>query len=196
MSDTDLATATRSATGELNRAEQASLIIQAMQCTTEPEYQHVSAALKACKGEIKRLETKRKTFTGPLLQTKRLIDAEFKMPITILEACEKQLKIKVVDYHAAIEVQQHVAMVSLQAAHAQGNFAQAIQLSQSVPEVPKVDGVSVSHVWKYRLVDAMAVPREYLAVNDKAVRAAIRDGHREIPGLEIYQESQVRAASK
>lgn len=192
----DITTAMATAAQITTAAEQASLIVEGLTCTTEAEYQHVGVVLKACKAEIKRIEEKRKSFTTPLLDLKRKLDAEFKPAKVILEACEKQLKKKVVDYQALIEAQQQVVVDQMQVAHQQGNFNAAIQLSQSVPEVGKVDGVSVNMVWKYRVVDANLVPRELLAVDDRAVREALKAGHRQIAGLEIYEEPQVRSTSK
>jgi hypothetical protein len=46
--------------------------------------------------------------------------------------------------------------------------------------------------WKYRLVDIGVVPRQYLEVDDRKVKAAITGGARSIPGLEIYAEMDTR----
>lgn len=53
--------------------------------------------------------------------------------------------------------------------------------------------VQVRKRWTYRLVDLEAVPRGFLKIelDSGAVRCAIRDGERNIPGLEIYQEDEV-----
>lgn len=50
---------------------------------------------------------------------------------------------------------------------------------------------SVRMVWTFEVVDLAQVPAEFLAVNDTAVRQAIKDGTREIPGLKIYQKPTV-----
>lgn len=52
--------------------------------------------------------------------------------------------------------------------------------------------VSITETWKFRVVDAALVPREFLIINDAAVNAAIRGatGRREIAGLEIFKESK------
>ena len=39
----------------------------------------------------------------------------------------------------------------------------------------------------FRIVDATLVPREYLVVDDATVRARMRAGIREIPGIEIFE---------
>lgn len=53
------------------------------------------------------------------------------------------------------------------------------------------DTSTVRTVWDFELVDISAVPAEYLSVNAPAIRAAIRNGAREIPGVKIYQKPVV-----
>ncbi len=45
-------------------------------------------------------------------------------------------------------------------------------------------------VWTFEVQDESQVPREYLAVDQKKIRQAVKDGVREIPGVNIYQEHQ------
>lgn len=45
--------------------------------------------------------------------------------------------------------------------------------------------------WVHKVVDPQAVPREFLAVDEKAIRAAVAKGVRDIPGVTIYQEEQI-----
>lgn len=47
-------------------------------------------------------------------------------------------------------------------------------------------------VWKFKITDPSLVPREYLTVDETLVRRAVAGGSREIPGVEIYQEDQLR----
>lgn len=49
----------------------------------------------------------------------------------------------------------------------------------------------VSKIWDFKLVDISAVPKEFIILNDKAVRQAIREGVREIKGLNIFQKARV-----
>ena len=41
------------------------------------------------------------------------------------------------------------------------------------------------------VVDPMTVPREYLVVDEKAIRAAVRAGVREIAGVRIYEDVEM-----
>jgi hypothetical protein len=50
-------------------------------------------------------------------------------------------------------------------------------------------------VWRFEIQDAGLVPREYLTVDEKKIRAAVREGAREIPGVRIYQETQIAIAT-
>lgn len=47
--------------------------------------------------------------------------------------------------------------------------------------------VSVRKRWTFEVVAVRDVPTEYLVIDNAAVRKAIRDGKREIPGLRVFQ---------
>ena len=52
---------------------------------------------------------------------------------------------------------------------------------------------STQQVWDFEITDPNQVPREYLAIDETAIRrAVIRDKVREIPGVRIFQKSQVK----
>ena len=50
---------------------------------------------------------------------------------------------------------------------------------------------SVRMVWDYKVVDISQVPRDYLILNERGVKAAIKGGIRNIPGLEIFEKPSV-----
>jgi hypothetical protein len=45
--------------------------------------------------------------------------------------------------------------------------------------------------WKHEIVDESLIPRKYLAVNETLIRRDIAAGIREIPGVKIFQETQI-----
>lgn len=62
-----------------------------------------------------------------------------------------------------------------------------------VKEVARVTSFSgakatASTKWVHRVTDPTKVPRQYLMVNDAAIKAAIAGGMRAIEGVEIYEE--------
>ena len=45
--------------------------------------------------------------------------------------------------------------------------------------------------WVHEVADKTEVPLKFLMVDDKAVKAAIRDGVRDIPGIRIFDEGSM-----
>ena len=43
--------------------------------------------------------------------------------------------------------------------------------------------------WDFEVIDAQAIPRVYLMINEQAIRAAIKGGTRDIAGVRIFQKS-------
>lgn len=65
------------------------------------------------------------------------------------------------------------------------------------PAVAQVQGVTTREDWDFRIVDDSLIPREYLLVNEQALRAVAKStkGRARIPGVEFYPK-QVVAASR
>ena len=69
-----------------------------------------------------------------------------------------------------------------------------------IPEVSELDlrmrekeleaskSKSLRTVWDYKVVDESLIPRQYLVVDDKKIRAAIKAGFRDIPGVKIFED--------
>jgi Xaa-Pro aminopeptidase len=84
-----------------------------------------------------------------------------------------------------------VAIEALQAAQEAEARATA-----SLPELSRVRSVhnsvaGLSDNWEYGITHPDLVPRQFLMVNDAAVKAAIKGGAREIPGLSIFNSPRV-----
>jgi hypothetical protein len=58
-------------------------------------------------------------------------------------------------------------------------------------EIEMSKSSNIRKVWTYKILDLEQVPLQFMIVNEKAVKAAIANGTREIKGLEIYQEEQL-----
>ncbi len=50
----------------------------------------------------------------------------------------------------------------------------------------KVSGIR--SIWKFEITDDLAVPREFLAIDESAIGRAVRSGVREIKGIRIFEE--------
>lgn len=127
----------------------------------------------------KKMEETRKEMTKPILESKRNIDAKFKKEMLPLLSLSKILKDKLLEYQQKREK----------------FVATAKKYSMSIPGESKVkteDATMVARkTWKYKITDMDKVPREYMQVCDQAVKQMIKDGKRDISGLEIYQETNI-----
>jgi hypothetical protein len=56
--------------------------------------------------------------------------------------------------------------------------------------------VSMKKVWKWKVIDKKKVPLEYLEINEKLVNIVIKSGTRELPGFEIYEDTEVATRTK
>jgi len=65
-----------------------------------------------------------------------------------------------------------------------------IELPKATEKIYTDKGASVGGrtVWQYEIVDANAIPRNYLIPNEKLIGANVRAGVREIPGIRIYSK--------
>ena len=64
--------------------------------------------------------------------------------------------------------------------------------------VPKVSGIAIKKEWKFRIVDANKIPRQYLIPDEKAIGATVRGcgDKANIPGVEIYSVDNVSAGRR
>lgn len=125
-----------------------------------------------------------------------------------LDAIEAQLKRKLGDYGYRKEMERRKAEASAQAAAAEAQRKidreakragiEPVQLP--APVIPQeaaavrteTGTTSYVPVWDFEVLDIAAVPAKYLEINAQAVRAAIKAGLRDIPGLKISERMQIR----
>jgi hypothetical protein len=65
--------------------------------------------------------------------------------------------------------------------------------ASAVKAIEKQTVKGVRKVWRFAIVDANLIPREFLTVDQPTVNAAIKEGKRDIPGLRIYEEEIMAA---
>lgn len=68
--------------------------------------------------------------------------------------------------------------------------------SPYIPPVQKIaveDGTSTTEqVWKFEVEDASIIPREYLIIDERAIKQSIKAGVRSIPGVKVFSEQVKR----
>lgn len=157
------------------------------------------------------VKEKLQTITKPLDEAMKAARALFKPALEKLDGLDSQLRQKLIGYkrlaaaeaervrkEAAEKADEAASRGDMEAAleHATAAVsvkapARAVQASQAVA----IASSNIRHAqvvsrkrWQFKVVDIKKVPREYLELNEKVVRATISSGIRNIAGLEIYEE--------
>ena len=81
---------------------------------------------------------------------------------------------------------------------AEAKKAGVASVQVDAPVIPKSDTITRTEagsahqqkVWAFRVVDPGQVPREYLVVDERKLREAVKAGLRNIPGVEVFEESR------
>lgn len=71
----------------------------------------------------------------------------------------------------------------------QHQLQRQIRSDEKAIEANRVSGTR--KVWKFAIEEAGLVPREFLVVDEQAVRRAVAAGVREIPGVRIFEETSI-----
>jgi hypothetical protein len=158
----------------------------------------VSAAIKEGKELIKKVGAARKAITTPLQQQiKQWIAKEKELLQPVEEAIEKADK-QVRAFNAQVAEQQRQMLERIareEASRLQAQDGQDEEIQQEcefrrqlAQAQHQTEGIR--KVWAFELQDISQVPQEYLVLDEKKVRQAIRSGERQIAGLCIFQQQQ------
>ena len=164
-------------------------------------------------GAKKSLEEKRKMFAAPLNDHVKRINEFFKQRSTPLDNADSMLRGKVLGYRqeqARIRREEEERLRKLadkaqkQAEKMAVKEGIAAPPPPPIPFVPQqaktVEGgfgaVSAKLFWDFQITDETKVPREFLMVNEKAIRAAVRAGVRNINGVTIFQTETLAVSAR
>lgn len=156
----------------------------------------------------KAIEDARKRFVAEPGEFVRSVNALAKSFSEKLAAIEYGLKRKICDYQQRKELERRKAeeearrqAAELQAkldAEAKAANVEPVQIE--APAVPKAsgpvrtaEGTSYQHTeWHFEIKDDAAIPREYLMPCEAKIRQAVKDGVRNIPGVNIFEHTETR----
>lgn len=164
-------------------------------------------------GAKKSLEEKRKMFTGPLNDHVKRINEFFKQRSAPLDNADSMLRGKVLAYRqeqSRIRREEEERLRKL--AEKAQKQAEKLAVKEGVtapppppipyiqPQAKTVEGgfgaVSAKLVWEFQIIDETKVPREFLMVNEKAIRAAVKAGTRNITGVKIFQTETLAVSAR
>jgi gas vesicle protein len=181
----------------------------------QKEYEAACEWLKEVKKKTKEVEAFYKPDKKKFYSLyKEIMDKTSKLT-KILKVCETGVKNKIKEYHdeearkqaeAQKKIEEERAKVEAARKEAdpqkEGELAFTDPLSNlsAAPVVPAKAvqnnaGVVISKVWKWKVTDESQIPREYLILDEKKINGIVKGmkGDTNIPGIEAYEDSQVRA---
>lgn len=150
--------------------------------------------VKGIREEIKSIEAERVELTKPLNDHVKMINdkaRKLKDPLqNIIYAVNQQMQ----KYQDRVRLRKkRLEERKAKKLEEQGKPAEAAgrravaERTQNTVKGSRVQAIQTKR-WTYKVTDYSKISRRYLCLDEKAIRAAIRAGVREIEGLEIYQE--------
>lgn len=147
-----------------------------------------------------KIEKKRKEIKEPFLKYSQKLDGMVKPLKDKLSSIQSGLKIKI-KYHIDAENKRKAdaerKRLEVEAALNPESKLPEPVTQNSKPVIESVQRTSsgsatVKKVWKFKVKDLQKVPSKYLMLNEDAVQTSIDLGIRDIPGIEIYEDSDIR----
>jgi len=154
------------------------------------------------------IEKIRVDLVAPALEHQRKVNALAKGYQDKLKAAENDLKHKIASYQQKVEMERRKdESAALEAARKlqeevnrdakKAGVAPVQVLAQVIaPQPVKIRtevGTAYQHTeWRHEIIDTSLVPKEYLMVDERKIREAIKAGVRDIPGCRIYEEKSIR----
>lgn len=142
------------------------------------------------KDKLAQLEEERKQITAPINASLKVVNDRYKTLTVPLKELKEKIENMILEYRRVEEEKRLAEEERL--IEISGN--PLVSVTNSVPEVIETRDSKTTFVkkWVYETVDIKKVPRQYLMIDDSAVKEAISSGKREIKGLHIFQKDSFR----
>ena len=152
-----------------------------------------SEFLKKVRDTEREIEAKRLEFTKPLNQSLKAINATFKQLKEPLVEARQVLTNKILDWKRAETARlekEEARRRKIQESHVKRGHTVEAPVVLDRPE-KTIGNTRTTKFWTFEVQDLGQIPREYMVIDNVAVRKAIREGVREIRGLKIYQDERL-----
>ena len=144
------------------------------------------------------LPATRKAITTPLQEEVKHWIAKEKELVAPIEEAMQRADVLIQQFNIQVAAQQQAVLdriaeeerTRLQSEEGDGQVIRQQSEFQRQLAVAQHSTEGVRNVWTFEIQNLANVPREYLMLDDKKVRQAIRSGERSIPGLMIFQQQQ------
>lgn len=162
---------------------------------------------------LKKVEAKRRSWVDPLNGIVKRINAGFKRISEPLEEGSRHVRGELVAYQTRLEDEARRKREEAERkaaaeqkkldkkAEKKGELAPTVEPAYVPAPARTVGAVGMKKVWTFEVEDPLKVPRQFLVVDELAIRKALREAVKEakegeapaleIPGVRIFQENQV-----
>jgi hypothetical protein len=176
--------------------------LRVLRLETQPQVDAVGEVLREAKRRHNALDERRKELVGPLNAAVKAVNDLFREPLRWLDACEAECKRALADFAVREQARTQALLAAAAAASAAGDTLAAGDHLAAVATVTNLPGVTARPVWRVRVVDAAAVPRQFCVVDERLILAHGK-AHADsagtppaIPGVEWYADAQIIARTK
>jgi len=161
--------------------------------TNQQQMNAAGEFLKEVKSKWRAIDQLRKDLGEPLRGKLQEIQNYFKPALDSLAKAEGVLKLKISEGNTRAQQAQQAALEAAQQAHAQGNVQATAAASQAAAQadVAMPQGVHQSSRIKFEIVDPSQLPGNFWSPDVAKIQAAINAGHRQIPGVRIWEDQGV-----
>lgn len=166
----------------------------ALTVTTPEEYRVAAEALKQTCAKHRQIDEQRKKATKPLDEAKRQIMDWFRPALDNLDSAIMSIRRGLTSYEAEQKKREDAAAAAYATASGAEREAAKVQLVATFNNtVEKIEGVTKRTIWKFEITDPTAIPREYLAIDEKKIGAVVRalKADASIPGVRVYAETSL-----
>lgn len=148
----------------------------------------------------KSIESKRVSITKPMLDWKRDIDSYFKSfskPLQEIDTAKRQQMLSWRKEENARIAKEEARRQKIQKAHEEKghNVNDKIELERTPQTLGKA---TAQKYWTFEVTDEKQIPREFLILNERAVKEhmKINQDKKPIPGIRIFQEERLSISSR
>lgn len=183
--------------------------------TSAEHYGMATDLASLIKAQLKNLEDARKSLVKPLNDHVKWMNSQFKPITDELDKAMAQIKNKMITFSRIEEARlreeeaaarmkvEEEALARAEQLEKEGNKEQADAVVNAAADLPTkatkmaptrgtLGGTaSTRKVMKFRITNKNLVPENYKVVDEVAIRSAVRSGCTKIPGVDIYEDTQV-----
>lgn len=163
---------------------------------SEKEKPQVEELLKLIKVRINKLEATRKAAIKSASDAVNKVNGRVRRVRNELTSVEYKLKNLLKDHEKRRREAEAARLAAIAEAAATGDEEKAEALLAESESVQSSAGISMSDVWKWEVVNKPQVPEHLKMLDSKAINEQVRDGVRDIPGLRIYQDTQISVRAR